>query len=444
MRATSRGIRWLSNCVRAEPGELPALLWSTAYFFFLLFGYFILRPVREAVGVAHGVENLHWLFLGTFLTMLVAVPIYGILVARLPRRRFVPLVHHFFSLCLLAFSVAFAVSDDPIAPSAARTFFVWVSAFNLFVVSVFWSVMTDIFTHAQSKRLFGFIAAGGTSGALFGSWFTIEFAEPLGSSRLLIVSTVCVQLAVVCMRRATRAAGSSEPSISDESRSNPAHADAPENRQAAIGGSPLAGIARVFRSPLLGLICGYLFLSTFTSTLLYFMVSNLVAHEYADHASRTEVFAGVNLISQTLTLTCQVFGTARILTRLGVGLTLAALPLTYIAGFTALAFLPLLAVAAVFEVLRRGMLFAVSKPALETLYTLVSREDRFKSKSFIDTVVYRGGDAAGASLFNLVRGEGVELRTIALLAIPYCTLWLTLAGYLRLAARSPTPGESKP
>lgn len=424
--------RW----IRAEPEELPALLWSTAYFFFLLFGYFILRPVREAVGVAHGVENLHWLFLGTFLTMLVAVPIYGVLVARLPRRRFVPLVHHFFSLCLLAFSVGFAVRAEPIEPSLARAFFVWVSVFNLFVVSVFWSVMTDIFTHAQSKRLFGFIAAGGTAGALFGSWFTIELAEALGSSGLLIVSTVCVQLAILCMRRATRAAASSEPSTPDESTSDPTHTDAPANREAAIGGSPLAGIARVFRSPLLALVCGYLFLSTLTSTVLYFMVSNLVDQGYAEHTSRTEVFAGVNLISQTLTLTCQVFGTARILARLGVGLTLAALPLTYIAGFTALTFMPLLAVAAIFEVLRRGMIFAVSKPALETLYTLVSREDRYKSKSFIDTVVYRGGDAVSASLFNQVRGGGFELRTIALLTLPFCTFWLILAGYLRLAARS--------
>ena len=375
----------LARSVNVREDEIRTLLLSFAYFFCLLCGYYILRPLREEMGVAGGVRNLAWLFTGTFLVMLAAVPAFGAAVARFPRRRLVPIIYRFFILNILLFYLLFTLGEGQVYLS--RAFFIWVSVYNLFVVSVFWSFMADIFESAQGKRLFGFIAAGGTMGALLGPAITTFLAVPLGPITLLPISAVFLELAVQCIRLLLASPGV---------RKDAADVQVDE----AIGGGVFSGAIRVFRSPYLLGICVYIFLFTTTSTFLYFQQAHIVSAAFDSPAERTRVFALINLIVGLLTLGVQWFVTGRFMARFGVGLSAAFLPLAVAAGFLALAvaagFLalavsPVLAVLVAFQSIRRASNFAISKPAREVLFTVVVREEKYKSKNFIDTVVYRGG-----------------------------------------------------
>src|SRR5687768_852887 len=231
--------RWLNRLVAVRPDEVRALLWSFAYFFCLLAGYYVLRPLRDEMGIAGGVRNLQWLFTATFVAMLAAVPVFGALVARLPRRRFIPLVYHFFVINLLVFWFLFVLDYGKV--HVARVFFVWISVFNLFAVSVFWSFMADLFRSDQGKRLFGCIAAGGSAGALAGPLLTVGLAQPLGPVNLLLVAAVLLEAAVLCARRLESA--SPQPA--------PAQSTAPEGQPPVLGGNALAGFLLVLRSPYL-------------------------------------------------------------------------------------------------------------------------------------------------------------------------------------------------
>jgi len=366
----------LARSVNVREDEIRTLLLSFAYFFCLLCGYYILRPLREEMGVAGGVRNLAWLFTGTFLVMLAAVPAFGAAVARFPRRRLVPIIYRFFILNILLFYLLFTLGAGRVY--LARAFFIWVSVYNLFVVSVFWSFMADIFESAQGKRLFGFIAAGGTMGALLGPAITTFLAVPLGPITLLPISAVFLELAVQCIRLLLASPGV---------RKDAADVQVDE----AIGGGVFSGAIRVFRSPYLLGICVYIFLFTTTSTFLYFQQAHIVSAAFDSPAERTRVFALINLIVGLLTLGVQWFVTGRFMARFGVGLSAAFLPLAVAAGFLALAVSPVLAVLVAFQSIRRASNFAISKPAREVLFTVVVREEKYKSKNFIDTVVYRGG-----------------------------------------------------
>jgi AAA family ATP:ADP antiporter len=366
----------LARSVNVREDEIRTLLLSFAYFFCLLCGYYILRPLREEMGVAGGVRNLAWLFTGTFLVMLAAVPAFGAAVARFPRRRLVPIIYRFFILNILLFYLLFTLGAGQVYLS--RAFFIWVSVYNLFVVSVFWSFMADIFESAQGKRLFGFIAAGGTMGALLGPAITTFLAVPLGPITLLPISAVFLELAVQCIRLLLASPGV---------RKDAADVQVDE----AIGGGVFSGAIRVFRSPYLLGICVYIFLFTTTSTFLYFQQAHIVSAAFDSPAERTRVFALINLIVGLLTLGVQWFVTGRFMARFGVGLSAAFLPLAVAAGFLALAVSPVLAVLVAFQSIRRASNFAISKPAREVLFTVVVREEKYKSKNFIDTVVYRGG-----------------------------------------------------
>jgi AAA family ATP:ADP antiporter len=366
----------LARSVNVREDEIRTLLLSFAYFFCLLCGYYILRPLREEMGVAGGVRNLAWLFTGTFLVMLAAVPAFGAAVAHFPRRRLVPIIYRFFILNILLFYLLFTLGAGQVYLS--RAFFIWVSVYNLFVVSVFWSFMADIFESAQGKRLFGFIAAGGTMGALLGPAITTFLAVPLGPITLLPISAVFLELAVQCIRLLLASPGV---------RKDAADVQVDE----AIGGGVFSGAIRVFRSPYLLGICVYIFLFTTTSTFLYFQQAHIVSAAFDSPAERTRVFALINLIVGLLTLGVQWFVTGRFMARFGVGLSAAFLPLAVAAGFLALAVSPVLAVLVAFQSIRRASNFAISKPAREVLFTVVVREEKYKSKNFIDTVVYRGG-----------------------------------------------------
>ena len=408
--------RLLARAVDVRPEEIRALLWSFAYFFFLLSSYYVLRPLRDEMGIAGGVKQLPWLFTATFVAMALAVPLYGAIVARFSRWRFLPLVYRFFILNILIFFALLLAADD--RTWVARGFFVWVSVFNLFVVSVFWSFMADLFREEQGRRLFGFIAAGGSLGALIGPAITIALAVPLGPVNLLLVSALLLELAVRCIRRLAGNATAATP------------------REAAIGGGFLAGFGELARSPYLLGISLYIVLFTSLATLLYFEQAHIVAGAFDDPAARTRLFATIDLLVSILTILTQLFVTGRLMRRFGVGIALMFLPVVMLLGLLLLAAAPTVAVLVGFQAIRRASNFAISRPAREVLFTVVTREQKYKSKNVIDTLVYRGSDAASGWLFAGLSGLGLGLSTIALMTAPFAALWAVLAYFLGRNQRS--------
>ena len=405
----------LTRLARAEPGEIGGSLWSFACFSCLLCGYYVLRPLRDEMGVQGGVENLPWLFSATFLVMLAVVPAFGYAASRLPRRRLVPWSYLFFIASIVGFYALFSAG---IAPSAvARAFFVWVSVLNLFVVSLFWSLMTDLFRPAQAQRLFGFISAGGSSGALAGPTLTAALAAHLGTSGLLLVSCVLLGFALVCVHALVRRAP-------EESAAGPAAS------LDYIGGTTWSGISVILRSPYLLGIVAYVLLYTVLFGFAYLDLARLVAVAYPESAQRTTLFARVDLAVNVLTLLVQLFVVGKLVEKLGVGVALALLPGLGLVGFAAIGIAPVLAALVVFQVLRRAADYAIARPAREMLFTVLAREAKYKSKNFIDTVVFRGGDAASGWVYAALKAAGLSVAGLAAVAIPGALLWLAVGLWL--------------
>lgn len=407
---TARAARALG----ARPSELGALAWSFAYFFCLLCGYYILRPLRDEMGIAGGIENLPWVFTATFVVMLAAVPLFGWISARFPRRVFVPLVYWFFAANLLGFYLLFETGLD--RAWLARAFFVWVSVYNLFVVSVFWSLMADLYTNEQARRLFGVIAAGGSAGAITGPALTaslVGFVEPV---ELLVLSAAFLGGALLCIHALiARAANPQRNGLPPQDR--------------PIGGSILAGVRLLARSPYLLGICAFVLLFTTLSTFLYFEQAHIVRDAFPTPAERTRVFAVIDLLVNVLTVATQLFVTGRLMSRLALGWSLALVPAAVAIGFAMLALAPVLAVLVAFQVVRRAGNYAITRPAREVLFTVLDRESKYKAKNVIDTVVYRGGDALSGWVFDGLRGLGLSLSAIAWIAVPLAALWL-VTGWL--------------
>lgn len=411
-------VRLLRLAVDVRDTEIRALIWSFAYFFCLLSSYYILRPLRDEMGIAAGVQNLQWLFSGTFLAMLGAVPLFGAIVARFPRRRFIPLVYRFFILNILIFFLLFSIGAGRV--HIARAFFIWVSLFNLFIVSVFWSFMADMFGNEQGRRLFGFIAAGGTAGALLGPSLTVGLSVSLGPVNLLLVSALFLEIAVQCIRRLLHTPTGIDPA-------DPPTQGTRAKENATIGGGLLAGVTEVARSPYLLGICLYIALYTTTSTFLYFQQAHIISDAFDDPAQRTRLFALIDLAVGLLTILSQSFLTGRFIKWLGVGAAVAFVPVLTMLGFFVLSVAPLVAVLIPFQAIRRAANFSISRPGREILFTVVSREQKYKSKNFIDTVVYRGGDAASGWAFAGFRVLGLGISSIALVTVPIAAIWFAVA-----------------
>ncbi len=411
--------RLLRRAVDVKPDEVRALGWSCAYFFFILSAYYIIRPLREQVGVAGGVRNLPWLFTGTLTAMLLVHPPFAALVARFPRKTFVPLANRFFALNLLAFYVLFRILPAENSIWAGRVFFVWTSVFNLFVISVFWSFMTDVFSTPQGKRLFGFIGFGGTLGGITGSTVTASLAPVLGPVNLLLISMLLLELSVMAVRRlstTTREWNRGDKVVTDS--------------EAVIGGSTFAGIRQALSNPYLLGISAYMLLFTIGSTVLYFQQAAIADRAFTEAGSRTAFFARIDLAVNILTLATQMFLTGRIVKVLGIALTLTLLPALSLTGFLALGLWPTVAVFVAFQVLRRAGEFAVARPAREVLYTVMSREDKYKAKNFIDTFVYRTGDQIGAWTTAGLLATGLTASAISFLAAPLALVWLLVGWWL--------------
>ena len=396
-------IPWLSRAVGVRRSELAGLLGGFAYFFCLLCSYYMLRPVRDEMGVRGGVENLQWLFTATFFGMLVAVPIFAALATRFRRTRLIPAVYGIFLACIAGF---WWWLESGVAPAwAARSFFVWLSVFNLFVVSVFWSFMADLFDHRQAARLFGAIAAGGSAGAILGPAITGVLAQRLDPAALLPLAGGVLALTLPCM--ALLASWSRRHGGADAASSD-----------AALGGTLLEGVSALMHSRYLIGICAFIWLYTTLATFLYFTQAGIVADAFGDSGDRTSVFAAIDLITNALTVGLQLFATARIVQHFGLGRALAFVPLIVGVGFLALAAAPVLWTIATVQVVRRAGNYAIARPGREMLFTVVPRMEKYKAKNFIDTVVYRGGDAIAGWVYAGLSALGLGVTGISLAAVP--------------------------
>jgi len=400
------------------PAERPAVAWAFLYFFSVLCGYYILRPLRDEMGIIGGVKNLPWQFTATFVVMLLAVPLYSAVVARVPRRTIIPIVYRFCALNLLAFLLLDRAGRSEIW--VARVFFVWVSVFSLFVVSIFWSFMVDTFRTEQGKRIFGAIAAGGSLGAIVGPAIATLLVKPFGRAGLYVAVAVLLELAVFCVRRL----------IAWAEVHDAGGVGRTPDRQ--VGGGVLAGFRLALSSPYLLAIVGMMLAYTITSTVIYVDQARIVSAAIQDSSARTALFARIDLWVNVVALVVQGLATGWMLTALGLGVALCVLPLLTAAGFLGLGLLPGLATLVVVQVARRGMQYGLERPSREVLFTVTTSEEKYKAKAFIDTVVFRGGDAAAIWAYDAVRALGPPAFAVTAAMLVVCGGWVGLA---RFAAR---------
>jgi AAA family ATP:ADP antiporter len=375
--------RGFARLIVAEPHEVPAVLGGHVLFFLLFASYFMLRPVRETFGIAGGVDNLQWLYLGTFLATLVVVPLYGALAKKVQRRRLLPATYIFSAVVMTGFGLS--LITDPANIWTARAFYIWLSVFNLFVISIAWSLMADVFNADQGHRLFGQIAAGASLGGLVGPLLSGLLVEPLGEGGLLLVSTGLLLTTLIAARYMI---GWRERHGTPEDRDEPPHL--------RIGGSIWAGLTLILRSPYLLGISLFVILLTAVSTFLYFEQARVVEATFPDRTAQTQVFSAIDFTVQSLTIFIQIFVTGRLTRRLGVTVLLTAIPLVMMFGFGLLALAATFPVLAAVMIVRRVGEYALVRPGREMLFTNVDAETKYKAKNAIDTAVYRGGDVIAA------------------------------------------------
>ncbi len=400
------GLRRMPRVLDLRRGEATPAALSFACFFCLLAASHVLRPIREALGIEGGVYILPWLWTGTFVGTLVLYPALGALASRTTRTRFAGAVFATIAASLIVFRMLLA-GDLPEVP-LARAYYVWVSVFNVLLTSVFWGVMADVFSNEQGRRLFGAIAAGGTAGAVCGTVTTRLLVRAFGVEGMLLIAACLIGVALVCVAGLSRGARAGDGSAQPDP---------------IIGGKILDGLSHVARSRYLLTICASILLLTSTATFVYFQQAWIVDREIADRAGRTEFFANVDFGAQMLTLLVQLVLTRWMIRRVGVTGLLVAVPLVTGLGFAALAIAPALAVVAAAQVLRRASENGLGRPAREILFTVVTREDKFKAKNVVDVVVYRGGDAVVGWVNIGLKAAGLGLGALALAALPLCALW---------------------
>jgi AAA family ATP:ADP antiporter len=391
--------------------ERPAALVAFVYMFVLLGSFGVLRPVRDAMATASGVKNLPWLFTGTFVSMLVVVPIYAALTRRVARSVFIPIVYRVFAAMTVGF---FVLLRGELAPRAvAPAFYVWVSVYNVFVVSVFWSFMADVFRPEQAKRLFGFVAAGGTCGMIAGPLATAGLVELVGAPALLLVTALLLELSVWAALWLHRWA-----------RRQPGEA---RGHDEPVAGTVLEGFLAVVRSPRLAGIAVHVFLYSLTSTFLYAEQQRLVAAAADDVNARAAIFAQLDLVAQLLTLALQMFVVGQVMRRLGIAVALVTLPLVTALGSGLMIVSGTLAVVTYFNAARRATQYALERPARESIFAAAGRDVKYRSKNFMDTVVFRGGDWLSIWVHS---GLGLGLTGVATLLVPVSLAWAGLAVWI--------------
>jgi AAA family ATP:ADP antiporter len=410
--------RIFAKIVDVKPNEVRALWLGFIFFFVVLAGYYVIRPVRDNIGATQ-FENLWWMFTVVLVTMIGANALFSMIVARMSRRRFIPIAYRFFILNLLIFFVLMQFMPPGKQRWVDGCFFVWVSVFNLFATAVFWGFMTDIFTSEQGKRLFGFIAVGGSLGGILGPIITTSLIHHVSTGVLLLICASMLEIAAQSVRF-----------FPSDFRRHDSKSAEDENAEKPIGGKFWDGVTNICKSPYLFGLFLFILLYTLTSTWAYFQQAELTKTGFVDRAARTAFFAKLDLSVNTLTLLLQIFLTGRLMKFLGVTVTLLFMPVLSLFGFAAMGLAPVLTVLAVFQVARRASTFAFMRPAREVLFTVLRREDKYKAKSFIDTFGYRCGDQFGAWSYGGMQALGLGLSTISYIAVPVVACWCALGIWL--------------
>jgi AAA family ATP:ADP antiporter len=409
--------RLLKRIAGVEPVETRAVLISFAYFFFLMASYFILRPLRDAMGTVYGVKHLQELFTGTFIVSFIVAPVYAGLASRVRLASFLPWVYGFIALTMVAFFVLFRAAPENRLVAAA--FYIWLSTFNLLTISVFWSMMADIFSSAQAKRLFGFIAAGGTVGTIVAPAFITFFVDLVGVNALLLISATGFFITATLVR-----------ALEAEKRKLVV-ADPRAQRTSMdkkLGGNPFDGFVLIFKSRYLLMISLFLLLMTWISTIIYFQLQDLITHDFATKAARTQAFATIDLATNTCAVLVQLFGTRRFIQRFGVTAGLLINPIIMVIAFLAVVLSPVLLVLGSIQVARRFAEYAVAKPSRDMLFTVVDQQAKYKAKNVIDTVVYRFGDLSSAWFSAAILPFGVA--GLALAGVLVSVFWFPIAWML--------------
>jgi AAA family ATP:ADP antiporter len=411
-----RGTGYLERILRVEPAEVRAVLASFAYFFFLMASYFILRPLRDTMGTVYGVAHLQELFTGTFVLSFIAAPIFAGFASRIRLATFLPWVYWFIAVTMVIFYVLFLrVTNDR---WVAAAFYIWLSTFNLITISVFWSLMADIFSSAQAARLFGVIAAGGTLGTIMAPAFVTLFVKSVGTNSLLLISAtgfvLCALLVRLLEAEKQKLIGSGTGAQTT-------------TLTRSLGGNPFDGFALLFRSHYLLMIALFLLLMTWISTVIYFQLGDLISKEFSTRAARTQAYATIDLATNSIAILIQLFGTARFVQRFGVTAGLLLNPVIMVVAFLAVAFSPVLLVLGGIQVVRRFSEYAIAKPSRDMLFTIVDQQAKYKAKNVIETVVYRFGDLTSAWISSVILPFGVA--GLAIFGIAVSVLWFPV-GYL--------------
>jgi len=421
-----------NKIVDVKPNEVRALWLGFILFFVVLAGYYVIRPIRDNIGATQ-FENLWWMFTVVLVAMIVANALFSMIVARMSRRKFIPIAYRFFILNLVIFFVLMQFMPPGKQPWVDGCFFVWVSVFNLFATAVFWGFMTDIFTNEQGKRLFGFIAVGGSLGGMLGPLITASLVHRVSTGVLLLICAGMLEIAAQSIRFFP----------AEFRRSDSKSAEDAAAAEKPIGGKFWDGVTHICKSPYLFGLFLFILLYTLTSTWTYFQQSELTKVGFAGRAARTAFFAKLDLSVNTLTLLLQIFLTGRLMKFLGVTVTLLFMPVLSLFGFAAMGLVPVLAVLAVFQVARRASTFAFMRPAREVLFTVLRREDKYKAKSFIDTFGYRCGDQFGAWSYGGMQALGLGLSTISYIAVPVVACWCALGVWLGRKQRALADAQAK-
>lgn len=432
----------LRKLVDVRPNEVAALLVACLFNFVILGSYYVIRPIRDDIAATSGAENLSWMFTGTLVVTLIANAAFSATVAQMPRRKFLPVAYQFFIANLIVFY--FLMRHNPPAAQSVwigRAFFVWLSVFNLFVVTLFWAFMTDLFDSEQAKRLFAFIAVGGQLGAIAGPLLTVSLVHRIGPANLLLVAAAGLEIAPWCVkffptadldrdRAPDRKDSQIEHDHEHEQEQEQEQEHDKEKAERPLGGGILEAVTHVLRSPYLLGICAFMLLYAVTTTFVYFQQADITRTHFHDRASRTAFFAQLDLAVNSLTILGQLLITGRLLKWFGVGVTLAALPALSLLGFLGLGLWPVIGLLAIVQVARRAGNFAITRPAREVLFTVLRREDKYKAKSFIDTFVYRTGDQVGAWSYTLLTWLGLGLNGVSFVAVPLSAIWWGLSIWL--------------
>jgi AAA family ATP:ADP antiporter len=401
---------WLKRIIPVEREEWGPVLLATAYGFCILLSYYILRPVRDEIS-AEDRGNLQYLWTAVFFVMVLAVPLYSAVVSRFSRGVFIPWANRFFASNLILVFLALQFLPLTARPWIDRVFYVWTSVFALFVVTVFWGFIVDLFRNQQGKRVFGFISMGSSLGMFLGSLLVTQIGALVPTFVLLLIAVVPLEAAAWMAWLLHRSAGEGQKALRVEEKER-------------VPGSAWSGIGLVAKSPYLRTIALYIFLMTYASTVLYFHQGTLMREFMPDRGVRTEFLAWIDFGTSVLTMFLQAFVAAHVIRWLGVGLTLAAVPALALLGFLGLGTFPTLMVIAAFQVVYRAGRYSIARPAREVLFTVVGREERYKSKAFIDAAVYRGGDLVHGWIITGMEIIGMTVAGIALITVPIMGVWL--------------------